>query len=333
MATVVRLGYSKEGVTEIARIESDIQKLLSKGGELDIETVDKIGKLKIEFSALSGDRIQELATIANYWVSKCEDSIETLKPLVSEEDVEKGLSKTKGAVASARGAIQKVKALGGEFDTTSFDECVVIWEEKDAGLKAYQSARSALAQVSDLDGYYKNLEHFQSFEMLPDSSRLAIVETLHSRVSDIELLQPLLLPRGKSAWIDINDEKPYSERVVKLSSDERSQLSELVNDSYSGNVYVSKVSNYQGESKPAGEYSVYLSKPIPDLSKKRKQAGNLAFEEYGFDKNGIPETVPNDLTLLVMDASKAYGYFYEKSVLTPESVSYTHLTLPTNREV
>lgn len=198
---------------------------------------------------------------------------------------------------------------------------------------ALEALMAKLSAAETLPAYLDTLERIHSFDITPSADKAAIGRVLALRPQIEALLPRLLFPGRELGGIQLAGEEDYRKAQPRPDETEQAFLRRLANDPLLDDVYVSEVKYFEGEAQARSAYRAFLAEPVSIRQQAVRSGMNYAFLVRGFDEQGQPETEPRSINFVSRPDGSFWGFYYEPSVLSPESEYYEGTIRPALLEV
>jgi len=310
---------------EIDTLLSDAASALSSlDVGLDDDSQERIARFESwredQISALQNRRKQ---TLLGY-VRDAQDQLEQAAAASSETEFEESSKAIVEALASARAHLSQHP----ESDPNNLQQRSIgrieeslksIQEKRDTMMAAQKSIKGA----DDLDSYLRSLEAIYNFDTLPPQGKRNIGRVLKLESQYDSLLQNLVMPQDSEGWQALYASDDFAKEKQPLDEAEKAFMERLINDPLFPTIYESKVKYFEGAPVAKSEYSVFLADPIQKGDRAGLKTGiNFSFKVRGFDENGTAEDEALEMNFLSHPDGTFWGFFYEPSELSKESVYY-----------
>ena len=197
-----------------------------------------------------------------------------------------------------------------------------------------ETAQRSIRDAKDLSSYLKSLEAIYNFDTLSSESKRDIGRILKLEGNYQSLLQMLVMPDDKDGWIELGSSSDYANAKPVPSAAEKAYLERLVGNMLFPAIYESNVKYFEGEPVAKSEYSVFLIDPIQKGNTAGLKTGiNFSFKVRGFDESGEPEAETREMNFLSHPDGTFWGFFYDPSSLSKESLYFQETLRPALRRV
>lgn len=319
MKHLVDAEYSLELDEEEARILKEARTFANVDQENYKDVAIEFAMLVSQFEAKKERRISELTTTADFAIVTARRLGEGLESVSSEAGMRIGILDTEKAIDDAYRAINAAKGVKADYSFSGLEEAEAYLKNAQQSFGFLKALRLELAECKSLESYYSLLGGLLEFDFIAQSETDRIEAILKNRFDAKEALKELVLPDRPDEWDLFVEKGDYIGSPVMPSPEELTALLEFSNEPFYSSVYVSKFRYYQGGLEPEGEREVYLSEPIVKIGTEKEKTANITFKEYGFDDEGNPHLKPRNLNFIRREGGETFGFYYEPSVLSPES--------------
>ncbi|MCH6257120.1 hypothetical protein MLD52_11220 [Puniceicoccaceae bacterium K14] len=291
--------------------------------EVDQENYRDIGiefaALYIEYEMNKEKCIKELETLADFSILEAKRLSDELELATSEQQMDSQIESVEAAIEKAYKATNDAKEVqpGYQFDGLEGAEESLYGAKQ--SVEFLRALREELRSCRSLESYYSLLGGLAEYSFVSKEERDLIATALANRLDMKEAVQRMVLPDRPDDWEQLKRHDNYMESSVMPSPDELSAMMELAHEPFFTSVYISTFQYYQGGYEPQGERLVYLSEPIQKIGEEKDGSANITFKEYGFDEDGNPHNKPRNLNYIKRESGEVFGFYYEPSVLSPES--------------
>ncbi len=311
---------------------AEIQTLLDSAqttrAALDLDPGDAADTRVDQFKSWRQQQITALETQRKQTLlghmSEAQDQLEQAAASTDPAAFEAQSNALLAAVASARAMISRYP----ELDANGLQQRSV--KRIEDSLKALQEKRDTMAAAQksikgadSLADYLKSLEAIYNFDTLPADGKRNIGRVLKLESEYEQLLPSLVFPGNSDGREEFAQAGDIASAKVEVDADEKAFLERLIGDTLFPSIYESKVKYFEGAPVAKSEYSLFLADPIQKGDTAGLKTGiNFSFKVRGFDESGQAQEAPLEINFLSHPDGTFWGFFYEPSQLSNESIYY-----------
>lgn len=258
------------------------------------------------------------------YLSVAQDQLEQVAVATDRSSFEARSKDLVAAIANARTLIAKYPELDEnalqQRSLQRIETALISFQGK---RDTMETAQRSIREARELSSYLESLKSIYNFDTLSSESKRDIGRILKLENEYQSLLQYLIMPDDKDGWIELGSSGDYASAKPLPDDAEQAYLERLIGDMLFPAIYESNVKYFEGAPVAKSEYSVFLIDPIQKGDTAGLKTGiNFSFKVRGFDESGEPETETREMNFLSHPDGSFWGFFYDPSALSKESLYF-----------
>lgn len=319
---LVDRGFSVERDDAVKDVHERAIALANERGQELREAAPEIVYLINEFELLRQARARELQIIADYWIEQASDSVTNIDSIELESDLASAVEASQHVLGKAADALAAANEIDGDIsEEVIYGPAGRLYEAQDR-LDTLEYARANLLRSNSFNEFYTPLSSIQNHQLLTEDERFGVNETLNLDLDGTVLLADFFNTSEQASIPAILEVEALYDASADLNSEERYLLEELVSDLWIGNVYISDAYYFQGAETALNQFSIHSAEPFRTVEKSGEYARLIKWYTREFGRNGRPNSSESNYALVDKGAHGKYGYAFENSQLTAESVFF-----------